>query len=162
MLLEQGTMRVGAMMGVREVKLPRDGSFVFSVSGHYLSESGTLSWDFCGEQGGIGERLHFDMVHGVCKSQYIKVLNDDLSCDGEWSTGLLLTAPIKSIAVSSQLAETRFGLEIETLVAFGVALVAMVLMLFAWRRKVRPSKVQFARLDTTEHIASGALSMCDM
>ena len=74
-LLEQGTMRVGAVEDVMEVKLPREGSFVFSVSGHYLSESGSLSWDFCGEQGGIGERLHFDMVHGVCKSHYIEELN---------------------------------------------------------------------------------------
>ena len=80
-LLEQGTMRVGTVEDVREVKLPRDGSFVFSVSGHYLSESGTLSWDFCGEQGGIGERLHFDMVHGVCKSHYTEELSNELSCD---------------------------------------------------------------------------------
>ena len=149
-LLEQGTMPVGAMMDVREVKLPRDGSFVFSVSGHYLSESGTLSWDFCGEQGGIGERLHFDMVHGVYKPHYIEELNGEL-------TGNLLSNPISHLSTSSQLSGVRFGLQIGTLVAGAVALVALVLVFLVKGRTSTTKEaqvaknVQFARLDTTEH-----------
>jgi hypothetical protein len=149
-LLEQGTMRVGVVEDVREVKLPREGSFVFSVSGHYLSEGGSLSWDFCGEQGGIGERLHFDMEHGVCKSHYIEELNDDLTCDGEWNTNSLSSAPIKPLSASSQLSGARFGMQVGTLVVAGVAMVAMVLMLLA-KGRTKAKDTKFARLDTTEH-----------
>ena len=153
-LMQQGTMRGDAEEDVREVKLPREGAYVFSVSGDYLSETGTLSWDFCGEQGGINERLHFNMVHGVCKPHYIEVLDSELSCDGEWSTGSLFdTHPIEPLSASSKLSAMRFALHIGLAVGAVVGVVALVMLVLGSRRK-RPSmkNVEFSRLDVTEHI----------
>lgn len=128
-LLQQGTMRTEVMQDVRDVKLLREGSFVFSVSGHYLSETGTLSWDFCGEQGGINERLYFNMVHGVCYPHYIETLDGELSCDGEWTSGTLLSQPIKPLSASSSLSTVRFREELGLLLGAFVGLIALALLI---------------------------------
>lgn len=161
-LMQQGTMRVAVEEDVREVKLPREGAFVFSVSGHdtssvpdrrFLSGSSTISWDFCGEQGGLNERLHFNMVHGVCKPHYIEQVGE-LSCDGEWSTDTaLLTQPTMPLRDSAGITRLRFGLQIETLVASLIGVIALiVLVAVKIRRRPVVKKIEFSALDSTEHV----------
>jgi len=155
-VVASGTLRTNATEWVTSVSLLREGSYVFSVSGSYgsvswdrraLEVSNTLSWDFCGEQGGINERLHFDMVKSVCHAHYIEEV-DALSCDGEWSTGTLLTNPIEKITASNELQSIRSVTSAVEFVAAACVVAALALVVVAARRSAMK---KFARLDTTEH-----------
>lgn len=150
-------MRVAEEENVRDVKLPREGAFVFSVSGHdttsasdrrFLSESSTISWDFCGEQGGLNERLHFNMVHGVCKAHYIEEVGE-VSCEGEWATSQLLTSPIDHLLASTELSEIRSGLQIAILISGAIGGIALLVIVY--RSKSPRKVVRFDRLDTSDH-----------
>ena len=158
MIDDGSAMRGGAVEDIRDVKLPREGAFIFSVSGHYLSEDGTLSWDFCGEQGGIAERLHFTMEHGVCKPHYLETLSDDANCDGEWSTGSHLTSAFKPVTASSQLSGLRSTLHVGVVLVAFLMMMAIALMFSKKSTQARTQhnqaqhSVTFQRLDTTEHI----------
>lgn len=156
--MQQGTRRSDAVEEeVRDVQLPREGAFVFSVSGYYSSEDGALSWDFCGENGGIGERLHFHMEHGVCKPDFLEFLDTELSCADETDVGVALTAPVKDITASPSLKQLRTWMHAGVLSV--AMLMAVAFTLFLIKRPSNPlvdaakspHKPSFARLDATEH-----------
>lgn len=153
-LMQQGTMRVNAAEDVRDVKLPREGAYILSVSGHYLSVSGTLSWNFCGEQGSINERIHFNMVNGVCQPLYIETLNSELSCDGDWITRSHFIAPtVEALTASSKLSSVRLGLHVGLWISMVFGVLALVILLaskYIHRKQHEVVKVQFSHLNLTD------------
>ena len=155
-LIAQGTLRDDTIEDVTNVKLPREGAFVFSVSGHDLFESGSLSWDFCATEGVIGQRLHFNMVHGVCKPHYVEVI-PELSCEGEWSSSVDLSHSHTELQDSSFLNSFRSSLNATSLVAFVLAACAVALVLIAAGRRLyshsknSSKKITFQSIDMTEH-----------
>ena len=146
-IVASGTLRTDETEWVTSVQLLREGSYVFSVSGTYTSE-GYVSWDFCGEQGGINERLHFDMVKSVCRAHYIEEVSAGLTCYESLGGSSLLTNPIESLQLSGGAQYFRnYVAPFATLIGGLVVMLALVAMI-AQRRKQR----KFARLDTTEHM----------
>jgi len=146
-VVASGTLRTDATEWVTSVKLLREGSYVFSVSGTYSGDS--ISWDFCGEQGGIGERLHFNMVKSLCRAHYIEEVDGELSCESEELGGMLLTDPIEELKASSSLQNIRSSLS--TLLLACAVCVAAALAVLAVKVRSYNSKKSFARLNTTEH-----------
>ena len=109
---------------------------------------GSLPWDFCGEQGDINERLHFDMVKSVCRAHYIEEVSAGLTCYESLGGSSLLTNPIESLQLSGGAQYFRnYVAPFATLIGGLVVMLALVAMI-AQRRKQR----KFARLDTTEHM----------
>ena len=130
------------------MQLLREGSYVFSVSGTYTSE-GYVSWDFCGEQGGINERLHFNMVKSVCRAQYVEEVGDATACYTELGGESVLNKPIKELKATNALRVFRSDLSVLFMVAAALVVAALaVAITVAKRRKSR----KFLRLDTTEHV----------
>lgn len=66
--------------------MPHDGKFIFRVAG--FVKDGSISWDFCGVQGGIAEEVEFEMDHGKCKALQTFTAN-------ELCTGILSVAVLK-------------------------------------------------------------------
>jgi hypothetical protein len=162
LLLEEGTMLSGAKTVEKSVTLLADGEFVFSVSGHY-SYGNTLTWSFCGVPGGLNQRLYFRMRNGLCEAMDLDPVDESLSCDNEWSTGMLLASPIAPITASATLQNERFALGVMELVAGALGLVALVIVMVQLRKRFpvpdsasaqgKWKSVQFETVDATEHSA---------
>lgn len=151
LLLEQGTLYSDVSSSARSVTLPRDGSFVFSVSGHYLA-GGSLSWEFCGVSGGVNERVYFRTRHGICEVINMETVNDGLSCENEWTSGFLLSDPILPIKASTSLHNERIAFGVLEIVGGVLGLVALVLVVRRRQLDDDSRKItKFQSVDTTEH-----------
>ena len=116
--------------------------------GIYSGDS--ISWDFCGEQGGINERLHFNMVKSVCRAHYIEEVDGELSCASEEPNGVQLTEPIEPLKASSSLQNLRSSMSTLLLGVAACVAVALTILVVNMRNNNK-SKKEFARVDTTEH-----------
>ena len=145
-IVASGTLRTDETEWVTSVQLLREGSYVFSLSGTYTSE-GSVSWDFCGEQGGINERLHFDMVKSVCRAHYIEEVSGGLTCYESLGGSSLLTNPIEPLQLSSGVQYFRNNFA-PVIVFVGSAIVTLVLLMAVFKQRHQRT---FTRLDTTDH-----------
>lgn len=160
-LMQSGTMIRNVKHEYNTVKLPPDGEFVLSVSGHN-TEGGEISWDFCGMSGVLGECLHFRMRNGLCEPIDFMTKVTSHSCEGEWTTGMLLLSPIVPLAASAQLEKERMELNFATVLSavLGVIAVVLLVMHFKGRKSgadnaAKKKKKKYIRLrpaDTTSDI----------
>lgn len=167
-VIQSGTMNLDVRNMDVTVPLPSEGSFVFSVSGHYLSGN-TLTWNFCGLSGTISQRVHFRMRDGLCEATDFEPLDDPPGdqCKNEWSTGMLILSPIVPLGESESLSAIRYDVNVLTVVAAITGLLALALVVATTMRRPNaaapattdqpaPSERRgrfgkFVRLDTTEH-----------
>jgi len=151
-VIQVGTLDLDVRHKSVTVPLPSEGSFVFSVSGHYLAGN-ELTWNFCGLSGTISERVHFRMRNGLCEATDFVPLDSSSGdqCDGEWSTGHLLLSPVIPLAESDTLATIHYDINVFTYVAAALGLVALGLVLVSMRNYQSPSNRGFTRVDTTQH-----------
>jgi len=161
-VIQSGTLNKDVRRVGVTVPLPSEGNFVFSVSGHYLSGN-TLTWDFCGLSGTISQRVHFRMRNGLCEATDFEPLDDPAGdqCEDEWSTGMLILSPIVGLEESTSLATIHYELNLVTVVAAVMGLIALALVVVAVRKhqtsspddssKRRGRRGKFVPVDTTEH-----------
>ena len=149
-LVKFGTLRNGTVAETTTVKLNDDESYVFSVSGHYSHDSGNVTWHFCGENGGLGERLYFDIVDGVCVSDRVETI-PALSCENEWSLSMDLPLASDHVHVqpSKELLQARHSIHVYTVFGFLFAAIAVVLLLIPAGRKLWKEHVSE---EWTEHL----------
>lgn len=139
-LLHHGTMYEDVLDEKIKVNMPRDGSFVLSVSGHN-TEGGAISWNFCGVSGGLNDRLYFTMRRGFCEAVDFVPLSSSYTCENEWTSEALLLSAFLPLGPSSQLRLERKELNIMTALAVALGFVALVVMIVHWRENHRNAPV---------------------